>query len=213
MLFVLILSKGSPKTDNYSILSFQTKFDNESEWGQKTKSTIKRSQRFPQIRIWQLTINDNIYMREPTAKSCKTSSAFFHTDKISFHPIGSFLLYGGIWIWAGHSLIMSSGRMSQSLGERNAWCLRERKKQSPEKVPFGERSKFTRPNSIYKHATQRVQASSLIAQRHVIGLFVSVKRLSNKRGVITRSGVSSPQTRFRSVQALYKLQPFLHDEN
>lgn len=159
-----------------------------------------------------MTIYKYVCVREPTAKSCTTSSAFFHTDKIVFqarHPIGSFLLYGGIWIWAGHSLIMSSGWMSQSLGERNAWCLRERKKQSPEKVPFGERSKFTRPNSIYKHATQRVQASSLIAHRHVIGLFASEKRLSNKRGVITHSDVSSPHACFRSVQALYKLQPLM----
>ncbi len=132
-------------------------------------------------------------------------SDFFHTDTVC-----SFLLYGGLWIWAVHSLIMSSGWMSQSLGERNAWCLRERKKQSPEKVPFGERSKFTRPNSIYKHATQRVQASSLITQRHVIELFARVKRSSNKRGVITRSDVSSPHASFRSD---HKLQSFLHDED
>lgn len=94
------------------------------------------------------------------------------------HTIGPFLLHGSAWIRAVLSLIMSSGWMSQSLGERNAWCLRERRKQSPEKVPFGERSKFTRLNSIYKHATQRVEASSLITQRHVIMLLVSVKRLS-----------------------------------
>lgn len=117
-----------------------------------------------------------------------------------------FLLYGSIWTRARLSLIMSSGWMSQSLGERNAWCLRERKKQSPEKVPFGARSKFTRLNSIYKHATQGVEASSLITQRHVIMLFVSVKCSSNTRGVITYcitiTDVSFPHAHFKKLQHL-----------
>lgn len=105
------LSKGSPKTDNYTILSFQTKFDNESEWGQKTKSTIKRSQRFPQIRIWQLTINDNIYICENQLQNHAKLPvlSFTQTKPVSMHgtPSAHFCFMaayeselGILWLWA-----------------------------------------------------------------------------------------------------------------
>ncbi len=97
MLFVLILSKGSPKTDNYAILSFQTKFDNKSEWGQKTKSTIKRSQRFPQIRIWQLTINDNIYIRENQLQNHAKLPVLSFTQTKSFSCTAPHRLISALW--------------------------------------------------------------------------------------------------------------------
>lgn len=154
----------------------------------KKKDAINTSSFWSGHRGWKLKqkhLHNNNLLEN---KNQATLQQRFHPDKMGFHarhPIGPFLLYGSIWTRTGLSLIMSSGWMSQSLGERNAWCLRERKKQSPEKVPFGARSKFTRLNSIYKHATQGVEASSLITQRHVIMLSASVKRLSNKRGVFT----------------------------